>query len=153
MRGVQMAKIEGSVEIKRPVDQVFAYVTDMKNLPKWVPSMLEVEETSPGQMGVGTTLKGVYKVMGSRMAWTSRVTKYEMNKKWGENISSGSMLSEEILTFDPIAGGTKFTMLYDMKVGGFLKLLAPLMTSSMRKQTKANLAKLKENLEAQVQNR
>ncbi len=142
-----MSKIEESIEIKRPVDQVFAYVTDMKNLPKWVSAMQEVEQTSPGQMGTGTTLKGVFKVMGSRMAWTSRVTEYEPNKKWGESISMGSMLSEELLTFDPIAGGTKFNLLFDTKVGGFLKLLAPLMTSSMRKQTKADLTKLKDLLE------
>jgi uncharacterized membrane protein len=148
VEGVQMAKIEGSIEIKRPIDQVFAYVTDMDNLSKWVPAMEEVQHTSPGQMGVGTTLKGVYKIMGQRMAWTSKVTEYEPNKKWGESISSGSMLSEELLIFEPISAGTKFTLLYEMKVGGFLKLFAPLMASSMRKQTKANLAKLKKNLEA-----
>jgi uncharacterized protein YndB with AHSA1/START domain len=147
-----MARIEGSVEIKRPVEHVFAYVTDMNNLSKWVPAMQEVEHTSPGQMGVGTTLKGIYKIMGWRMPWTSKVTEYDLNKKWGESISSGGMLSEELLTFDSTAGGTKFTLLYNMKVGGFLKLLAPLMASSMRKQTKANLAKLKDLLETQVKN-
>jgi uncharacterized membrane protein len=144
-----LSKIQESIEIQRPVDQVFPYVTDMMNLPKWVSSMQEVEQTSLGPMGVGTTLKGVYKIMGSRMAWTSRVTAYEPNKKWGESISMGGMLSEELLTFDPITGGTKFNLLFDTKVGGFLKLLAPLMTSSMRKQTKADLIKLKGILESQ----
>jgi uncharacterized membrane protein len=143
-----MSRIEESIEIKHPVDQVFAYVTDMRNLPKWVSSMQEVEQTSPGQMGVGTTLKGVYKVMGSRMAWTSRVTKYEPNKKWGESLSLGSTSGEELLTFDPVAGGTKITFVFDSKVGGFLKLLAPLMNSSMRKQTKADLVRLKGILES-----
>jgi uncharacterized membrane protein len=145
-----MAKIEGSIEIKRPVDQVFAYVTDMKNLSNWVPEMQEIQHTSPGPMGIGTTMKGVYKMMGQRMAWTAKVTDYEPNKKWGESISSGSMLSEELLTFDPVAGGTKFTLVYDMKVGGFLKLLEPLMASTMRQQTKANLARLKDLLQAQT---
>jgi uncharacterized membrane protein len=144
-----MSRIEGSIEIKRPVVQVFAYVTDMGNLPKWVREMQEIQHTSPGPMGLGTTLKGVYKVMGQRMAWTSKIKEYELNKKWGESISSGSMLSEELLTFDPIEGGTRFTIVYDMQVGGFLKLLAPLMVSTMRKQTTANLARLKGILETQ----
>jgi hypothetical protein len=145
-------RITTSVEIKRSVDKVFAYVTNMDNLPKWVPEMVEVEQTSPGPMGIGTTLKGVYKVMGSRMPWTSKVTEYEMNKKCGENISSGNMTSSELLTFDPTVVGTKFTMIYDMKVGGLLKILSPLMTSTMRKQNKVNFAKLKEILETQIRN-
>jgi len=45
--------------------------------------------------------------------------------------------------------GTKFAMIYDMKVGGLLKILSPLMTSTMRKQNKVNFAKLKDILENQ----
>jgi hypothetical protein len=33
--------------------------------------MVEVEQTSSGPTGLGTTLKGVYKVMEARMPWTS----------------------------------------------------------------------------------
>jgi uncharacterized protein YndB with AHSA1/START domain len=144
-----LPRITESVEIKQSVEKVFSYVTNMDNLPKWVPEMVEVEQTSSGPMGLGTTLKGVYKVMGARMTWTSKVTEYELNKKWGEYISSGSMTSTELLTFEPTVVGTKFAMIYDMKVGGLLKILSPLMTSTMRKQNKVNFAKLKDILENQ----
>ena len=145
-----MARIEESVVIKRPVDQVFAYVTNIKNLPQWESAILEAEQTSPGQMGIGTTFRGANRAMCRRMVWTSKVTEYEPNKKWGETISSGSMLIEEHLTFDPADGGTKFTILYDMKVGGFLKLLSPMVVSSMRKEIKKSLSNLKTILEAQT---
>jgi hypothetical protein len=91
-------------------------------------------------------------MMGLRMAWTSKVSEYEPNKKFGENISSGRVLSEELITLDPTDGGIKFTFLCDMKVGGFLKLLSPMITNSMRKQTKTDIAKLKELLETQNRN-
>ena len=145
-----MARIEESVDIKRPVDQVFAYVTDAKNWPRWESAMLEAEQTSPGQMGIGTTFRGANRVMGRRMVWTSKVTEYEPNKNWGEAISSGSTLIEEHLIFDPVEGGTKFTLVYDMQVGGLLKLFAPMVISTMRKQTKGNLSNLKSILEAQA---
>jgi hypothetical protein len=45
--------------------------------------------------------------------------------------------------------GTKVTQVYDMKAGGFLKLFAPMMTSSMRKEMKKNLSNLKSILEVQ----
>jgi uncharacterized membrane protein len=145
-----MAKIEENVEIRRPVDQVFAYVANISNLTRWESAILEVEQTSQGQMGIGTTFRGANKMMGRRMPWTSTITEYEPNKKWSETISSGSSLIEEHLIFSPIEGGTKFTQVFDMKAGGLLKLFTPLMASTMCKQSKGNLSKLKSILESQA---
>jgi hypothetical protein len=148
--GNQMAIIEETVEIKCPTDKVFVYVAEAKSWPKWHLSMLEAEQTSPGQIEIGTTFRGVNKVMGQRMPWTSKVSEYVLNKKWNETISSGSTIIKEQITVDPINVGTKFTEIYDMKVGGFLKLLAPIVVSSMRKEMRANLSTLKRILEAQT---
>jgi uncharacterized membrane protein len=144
-----MARIEETVKIECPADKVFTYVADAKNWPKWQLSMLEAKQTSSGEMGVGTTFGGVNKVMGRRMAWTSKVTEYERNKTWREVIKSGSTLLDEHLTFYPVDRGTKVTQVYDMKAGGFLKLFAPMMISSMRKEMKNNLSNLKSILEVQ----
>jgi uncharacterized protein YndB with AHSA1/START domain len=146
-----MVKIEESMEIKHPVDKVFAYTTVAKNWPKWQSFMPEAEQTSQGPMTVGTTFKGVSHMMGRSMQWTAIATEYESNKKWGKNITCGSMAIEEHVTYNPVEGGTTFTIVYDMKVGGFLKLLSPLMASSMRKETKKSLGNLKNILEAQTQ--
>jgi len=143
-----MARVVDSIEIRRPVGQVFAYVTDVKNFPKWIPDMVEAVQVSPGKIGVGTALRGTYKMMGLRMAWTSKITEYESNRKFGEKIVSGRMLNDELMTFDSTAAGTKFTFMCEMKVGGFLKVLSPIMASTLRKQTKTDLAKLKELLES-----
>ncbi len=143
-----MARIEETVEIKCPSDKVFAYVADANSWPKWQLSMLEARQTSPGEMGVGATFEGVNKVMGRRMAWTSKVTEYQRNKEWREAIKSGSTLLGEHLTFDTAERGTKVTQVYDMKAGGFLRLFAPMMASSMRKEMKNNLGNLKSILEA-----
>ena len=69
--------------------------------------------------------------MGRRIPWTSKITDYVANKRWSETISSGTLIKEQI-TFDPIEGGTKFTQIYDMKVGGFLKLFSPMVVRTMR---------------------
>ena len=53
-----MARIEESVEIKRPADKVFAYTTDAKSWTKWQSTFPEAEQTSQGAVGVGTTFKG-----------------------------------------------------------------------------------------------
>ena len=145
-----MAKIEESVEIKRPVDKVFAYTTEAKSWPKWQSIIMEAEQTSQGPMCVGATFKGTSRMMGLSMKWTAKVTEYEPNRKWAKNITCGSMIIEEHVTYDPIEGRIKFTIVYDMKVGGFLKLFSPMVVSSMRKETKKSLSSLKSILEAQT---
>jgi hypothetical protein len=146
-----MARIEESIKIKCPLDKVFGYTINAKNWPKWQSFIPEAEQTSQGPMNVGTTFKGVSHMMGRSMKWTALATEYEANKKWGKNISCGSMAIEEHVTYNPVEGGTTFTIAYDMKVSGFLKLLSPVMAGSMRKETKKSLANLKSILEAETQ--
>jgi len=145
-----MARIEESVEIKRPIDKVFAYTTDANSWPKWQSFIPEAEQTSQGPMGVGTTFKGTSRMMGLSMKWTAKVTEYESSSKWAKNITCGSMLIDERVTYESKEGCTKFTIVYNMKVGGLLKLFAPMVLSSMRKETKKSLSKLKSILEAQT---
>jgi hypothetical protein len=146
-----MTRIEESIEIKRPVEKVFAYTTDAKNWLKWQSFILDAEQTSQGPMNVGTTFKGVSRMMGRSMKWTAIATEYESNKKWGKNITCGSMAIEEHVIYNPVKGGTTFTIVYDMKAGGLLKLLSPVMARSMRKETKKSCGNLKSILEAQTQ--
>ncbi len=145
-----MARIGDSVEIKRPVGKVFAYTTEAKSWPEWQSFITEAEQTSQGHMDVGTTFKGANRMMGLSMKWTAKVTEYEPDRKWAKNITCGSMIIGERVTYDPIATGTRFTIAYDMKVGGFLKLFLPMVAGSMRKETRKSLSNLRSILEAQT---
>ena len=89
-------------------------------------------------------------MMGRSMTWTAEVTEYELNRNWTKKITSGGLSIVEHVTYDPIDGETKFTITYDMKVGGFLKLFSPMVVRSMRKETKKSLSGLKSILEAQT---
>jgi len=143
-----MARIEESVEIKRPADKVFAYTTDAKSWPKWQSTIPEAEQPSQGPVGVGTTFKGTIHMMGLSMKWTAKATEYEPNKKFGKTITCGSLTNEQHNTYDPIEGGIKFTIVYNMKIGGLMKLISPMIVSSTRKALKKALGNLKSVLEA-----
>jgi len=145
-----MARIEERVEIKRPVDKVFAFTTDAKSWPKWQSTFPEAEQTSQGPVGVGTTFKGTIRMMGLTMKWTAKAIEYEPNRKFGKNIACGPITNEQHNTYDPIEGGTRFTIVYNMKVGGLMKLFSPMITSSTRKALKKALSNLKGVLEAQT---
>jgi Polyketide cyclase / dehydrase and lipid transport len=143
-----MSRIEESVEINCPVEKVFAFTTDAGSWCKWQTIIPEAEQTSKGPVGVGTTFKGTNHLMGRTMKWTSQAIEYEKNRKFGKNITSGSIFIEQHNTYNPSKEGLKFTIVYDMKVNGFLKLLSPMIVSSMRKELKKSLGNLKQILEA-----
>jgi carbon monoxide dehydrogenase subunit G len=145
-----MARIEESVEIKRPADKVFAFTTDAKTWTKWQSTFPDAEQTSQGAVGVGTTFKGSIRMMGLTMKWTAKAIEYETNRKFGKNIVCGPITNEQHNTYDPIEGGTKFTIVYNMKVGGLMKLFSPMIVSSTRKALQKALGNLKSVLEAQT---
>lgn len=146
-----MARIEETIEIKRPVDSVFAYTTDAKNWPKWQSFLPEAEQTSRGPLNVDTTFKGVSRMMGRSMKWTAIAADYELNKKWSKNITCGNLLIEEHMTYKSAEGGTAFTIVYNMKMKGVLKMLSLVMARSMREETRKSLGNLKSILEAHSQ--
>jgi len=145
-----MARIEESVEIKRPADKVFAYTTDAKNCPKWQSILPQSEQTSQGPVGVGTTFKGKCHMMGLTLDWTAKATECEPNKKFGRNITSAAMLIEQHSTYSPTAEGVKFNFVYDIKVRGVFNLFSPMLISTIRKELKKSLGNLKGILESQA---
>jgi uncharacterized protein YndB with AHSA1/START domain len=55
-----MARIQRSIEIKAPVDKVFAYIDNPKNEPDWLPNMIEVKNVTGS--GVGTHYEWSWKI-------------------------------------------------------------------------------------------
>jgi Polyketide cyclase / dehydrase and lipid transport. len=150
MGGIQMARIEESVEIHSPAEKAFAYITDAKSWNKWQSVILEAEQTSQGSVGIGTTFRGTTRMMGRSMPWTAKTTEFEPPKKFGKTITSGSLLIEQHEIFQPVSGGTRFTLNYDVTVSGLLILLSPLLIRSMRTELRKSLINLKQILEAKT---
>ena len=78
-----MTKLEASVVINRPTEEVFAFVTDIEKLPQWMSELVEAKQTSEGPMGVGTTMSAVASPLGRRAESTQEVTEYEPPAKIG----------------------------------------------------------------------
>ena len=50
-----MLEFENTIYIDRPIDEVFAYLSDFENIPKWNYFVLEVRQRSENPIGIGTT--------------------------------------------------------------------------------------------------
>ena len=50
-----MLEFENTIAIERPIDEVFAFLSDFENIPKWNYYVLEVRQLSESPIGIGTT--------------------------------------------------------------------------------------------------
>src|SRR5436190_22583430 len=57
-------RFEGSAVIDRPIDEVFAFVADGTNDPKFSPRVLEIRKTTDGPTAVGTVYASKVKDAG-----------------------------------------------------------------------------------------
>ena len=56
-----MLEFENTIRIDRPVEEVFAFLSDFQNIPKWNYYVLEVRQLSEHPIGIGTTYHQVRK--------------------------------------------------------------------------------------------
>ena len=52
-----MASFENTAIIRRPVEDVFAFLADFENVPRWNYAIVETRKVSPGPVGIGTAYR------------------------------------------------------------------------------------------------
>ena len=71
-----MRVIKGRIVIARPVEEVFDFVADETNEPRYNEDMLSCDKVTPGPIGVGTRYEAHMKSTGAA-SMTVEVTGYE----------------------------------------------------------------------------
>ncbi|NIS83510.1 MAG: hypothetical protein GTO14_25680 [Anaerolineales bacterium] len=145
-----MMKIEHSVVIERPIEEVFAFLNDAENNPTWQSGVLEAEKTSEGDIEKGTTYREVRKFLGQRIESTYEITEHEPNKKLASKTISGPIPVTLTTTFESVEGGTKVTVVGEADPGGFFKLAEAVVSRTFAKSLDADFGSLKAIMEAEA---
>jgi uncharacterized membrane protein len=143
-----MINVEASTTINRPIAEVFAFVANFENHPKWETNFQKVKLLTSTPNGVGTTYQCELKLPGQSAASKFEITEYQINKKIafvGE--AAGPATPKGSFLFESVGGGTKLTLLPRPEFRGFFKLLEPLMAGYVRKQNEEHIINLKKLLE------
>jgi uncharacterized protein YndB with AHSA1/START domain len=142
-----MVDVSASITIDRPVEDVFAYVTDVTNDPAWHTDVLEAAKTSEGPVGVGTVWHAKFKPSMGISEGDMEVVTFEPNRSQVMRGEIGPMHPTLTYLLEPSDGGTKFTRQVQIKVSGMMKVMQPMMAMMLPKQNKGFLANLKRVLE------
>ncbi len=141
-----VTRVEHSVEIDLPLEEVFAFVSDPLNDPYWETALLSEQDLgSPKAVGSGATR--VRKLLGPPFESTAQITDFELNRKIGVRGSSGPLPFEGGWTFEPFGSGTRVTFVGEIRANGPSKATEPVFARLLKEDAEANLGNLKDVLE------
>src|SRR5688572_16448794 len=126
-----MIRVEDSIVIQRPIEEVFAFLADQTNAPHWQSGLLEVRRTTDGPLGIGTKHTAVRKFMGRRLEATNEYVVYEPNKEVTFKGTAGSAEFQHSYLTEHTAEGTKLISRMEMQPKGLFGLAEPLIVSSL----------------------
>jgi uncharacterized protein YndB with AHSA1/START domain len=141
-----VATFENTVMIARPIDDVFAFLADFENIPKWNYAIVETRKVSQGAVGVGTIYQQVRSVP-SRSEESFEVTAYNPPRHLAIRGQLGPFPSRLSYALDAIAEGTRVTNSVELELRGPGRLLGRVAVPRVRDAVAANLRKLKELLD------
>ena len=139
-----MPHLVNSVDIRRPVEEVFDYVSDLQNELEWNPNLTSIERLSSGPLGVGTRFAAKWR--GSPPL-TIQVTRFERPRVFEAFMAGKGMDGTFRAEFSPLGDGTHATVAMDSHLTGLMRLMSPVIGRALQRQEERNLANVKSRLE------
>jgi carbon monoxide dehydrogenase subunit G len=143
-----MGRFSESVNVGATVEETFAYITDQDRLGEWNDHVQRAEVVDGGRVGVGSKLRQHRKRNKREFDLFFEVTAHDPPRRHvvtGSVFGVGTTMSFAV---EPSGAGARVTMTASVQGRGLRRLLAPVVTSEMRKSTVAALAAFQTQLGA-----
>ena len=128
-------RFEATTVIDRPIEEVFAFLADGENDPKFSPRVLEIAKTTDGPPGVDTVYASTVKDAGMKTKREFKLTAFDppTRIRWAEQSKNLITADEGGYDLAPEGGGTRVTIYNVLQGHGLGKLLGPLALRAARK--------------------
>jgi len=146
-----MRTIEKELVIARPIDEVFDFVADAGNEPRYNPNLVGAEQLTPGPIGPGTRFRLEGRVLGRGVETVYEVTAYDRPQRLVSRTIRAplGLAIEGTVTFAPAPGGTKVRWSQEVTPHGVFALLAPLTVGALERRLDGAFANLKRLMETE----
>ena len=138
-----MVKGSASVHIDRPGAEVFAFVAEAENNPRWHAHVLETRWLDPGPMRVGRRAHQVSRILGLRYEIDAEIAIWEPTRHVAWQTITGGATVRTDCRIDPEDDGCRLTMAAEGEfANGLLRLLSPLSVPVLRRSSRNDLRRL-----------
>jgi hypothetical protein len=141
----------GSAVIDRPINDVFAFLADGTNDPKFSPRVQEIRKTTDGPVGVGTVFESTVKDAGMTTNRQFELTTFEAPTKirWTERSKNIVTVPDGGYDLESVGEGqTKVTIHNTFEGHGFGKLVVGFAARAAVKDAPALANRIKTAVEA-----
>jgi carbon monoxide dehydrogenase subunit G len=143
-----MVRFELSIDIARPVHEVWEYLTEPEHVPEWQSSAVSSHQISDGPMGVGTLLEDERRFLGRRARSQVEVSEYEPEQLFTLHGLSGPVRFTVRHRLEEDDGGTRLHVEAEADPGGIGRFVRPMIERAAEHELKGDFARLKTRLEA-----
>jgi hypothetical protein len=123
--------------VQRPPQVVFDFVArrHFENHPRWDADVLEMSQTSPGPVGVGTTARIVRRQGRGRVEGVATVVEYEPDRRAAWDVRFGAFRLDQRVELIPEQGGaaTRVRLSIETSAQGPVRIIVPLLRGRFRK--------------------
>ena len=141
-----MITTEGTESIARPAEEVFAFIADVRNDPRWHTDVLEAKLTGT-TIDNGSTFEIETKPVMGISRGTVTVSDHEPPNRIVFDVRMGKLEPTTTFTVVPDDRGCSVTRRIDMEPQGLMRVMAPFMGGMMRSRNAGFLANLRHILE------
>jgi len=146
-RGKSWTSFENVVEIRRLREEVFAFLADFENVPRWNPAIEVTRKSSPGLVGVGTTFRQV-RVSPRRADEEFEVAVFDPPRRLMIDGEIGPFRAEIGYALEKVVEGTRLTNSVELQPRSIIsKFMVPLAASQIEASVASNLNMLRLILE------
>ena len=141
-----MIEVEHALEIERPVEDVFDYLTDVARLPEWQGSVESVE--LEGELYEGARFREVRAFMGRRATSTLEVTEYDRPRRFSLHVVEGPIKYAVEHALEDVGGRTRIDLVGRGDTGRVPRLMVGTVRRAIERQFVKDLESLKRRLES-----
>ena len=119
-----MRRVQASAVIAASPGEVFDFLADPANLPRWQTGIVSAERTSPDPVRVGSTARVVRELAGQRMAVDLAISEYEAGRRLVLESAVSGIGVEATLDLTPRRGATDLR--FEMTIRAQNVFMAPI---------------------------
>ncbi|MFY9581081.1 MAG: SRPBCC family protein [Gaiellaceae bacterium] len=140
-----MPSFEVAIEIARPPEEVFAYLTDVPRIPEWQSSAGSAEVD--GEVREGARIRERRTFMGHGVKVELEVTRYEPPRRFDVSSRGGPVSYEVRHALERSGGGTHLDVEVGIKLSGMMRLAAQGPLKLAEREFRADFTRFKDLLE------
>ena len=143
-----MVRFQLTVDIDRPVHEVWEYLIDSENVPQWQSSAVSSHKVSDGPIAAGTMLEDERRFLGRRATSKVEVSEFEPERLFTLHGLSGPVRFTVRHRLAENGGGTRLDVEAEADPGGVGRLMRPMIERAAEHELKGDFARLKKILES-----